>query len=172
MTAPQVQPEVWLRGPVEGFPAELQPAVHALMQAVEEVDAALTPLSLDQLWATPGGAASVGFHARHIAGALDRLYTYARGQALSEPQIVYMKMEGDPGDPPADAAELVGLVRSGINAALGQVRGTPVSDLALPRTVGRKQMPTTVLGLLFHGAEHSFRHAGQIITTSKVVRQG
>jgi hypothetical protein len=170
MTAPQALPEVWLRGPVEGYPAELQPAVHALLQAVEEVDAALTPLSLDQIWATPGGAASVGFHARHIAGALDRLYTYARGQALSESQIAYMKAEGVPGDPPADAVALLGIVRTGVDAALGQLRATPVSDLAEARTVGRKMLPTTVLGLLFHGAEHSTRHGGQLISTAKIVR--
>jgi len=172
MTAPQVQPEVWLRGPVEGFPAELQPAVHALMQAVEDVEAAVTPLSIDEIWAKPGGAASIGFHARHIVGALDRLYSYARGLALSETQIAYMKAEGVAGDPAPDGATLVNLVRTGVDAALGQLRSTPVSELADVRTVGRKQLPTTVLGLLFHGAEHSSRHAGQIITTAKVVRQG
>ena len=161
---------MWLRGPVEGYPAELQPAVHALLQAVEDVEAAVTPLSPDQIWATPGGAASVGFHARHLAGALDRLYSYARGQALSDAQIAYMKAEGVPGDPPADAAALVNIVRTGVNAALGQLRATPVSELAQPRAVGRKQLPTTVLGLLFHGAEHCTRHAGQIITTAKIVR--
>jgi hypothetical protein len=170
MTAPQTLPEVWLRGPVEGYPAELQPAVHALLQAMEDVEATLAPLALDEIWATPGGAASIGFHARHLAGALDRLLTYARGQALSEAQIVYMKAEGVPGEPAADAAELFGLVRSGINAALGQLRATPVSELGEVRTVGRKQMPTTVRGLLFHAAEHCTRHAGQMITTSKVVR--
>ena len=164
-------PEVWLRGAGEGYPAELQPVVHSLLQAREDVEATLASLGVDELWATPGGAASVGFHARHLAGALDRLLTYARGQALSEPQIVYMKAEGVPGDPPADAAELVGLVRSGITAALGQVRATPVSDLLAPRSVGRKQLPTTVLGLLFHAAEHCTRHAGQMITTAKIVRQ-
>ena len=120
----------------------------------------------------PGGAASVGFHARHLIGALDRLFTYARGQALSEAQIVYMKAEGVPGEPPADAAELFGLVRSGISAALGQVRSTAASELLQPRAVGRKQLPTTVLGLMFHAAEHCTRHAGQMITTAKVVRQG
>jgi hypothetical protein len=156
MTAPQTLPEVWLRGPVEGYPAELQPAVHALLQAMEDVEATLTPLALDEIWAT--------------AGALDRLLTYARGQALSEAQIVYMKAEGVPGEPAADAAELFGLVRSGINAALGQLRATPVTELGEARTVGRKQMPTTVRGLLFHAAEHCTRHAGQMITTSKVVR--
>jgi hypothetical protein len=171
MTAPQVQPEVWLRGPVEGYPAELQPAVHALMQAVEDVEAALTPLSLDQIWASPGGAASIGFHARHIAGALDRLYSYARGLALSETQVAAMKAEGIPGDPPAGAATLVNIVKTGVDAALGQLRATPVSELAERRVVGKKQLPTTVLGLLFHGAEHATRHAGQIITTAKIVRQ-
>jgi uncharacterized damage-inducible protein DinB len=172
MTAPQVQPEVWLRGPVEGFPAELQPAVHALMQAVEDVETALTPLSIDEIWARPGGAASVGFHARHIAGALDRLYTYARGLALSDTQVAAMKAEGVPGDPATGAAALVNLVRTGVDAALSQLRSTPVSELAEARAVGKKQLPTTVLGLLFHGAEHSTRHAGQIITTAKIVRQG
>jgi hypothetical protein len=33
----------------------------------------LGPLAVDEIWATPGGAASIGFHARHLAGALDRL---------------------------------------------------------------------------------------------------
>jgi hypothetical protein len=164
-------PEVWLRGTVEGYPAELQPVVHSLLQAQEEVEATLAALAVDEIWAKPGGAASVGFHARHLVGALDRLLSYARGQALSEQQIAFMKAEGTPGDPPADAAALAGLVRSGIEAALGQVRATPVSDLPLPRAVGRKQLPTTVLGLLFHAAEHCTRHAGQMITTAKVVRQ-
>jgi len=163
---------VWLRGPVEGFPAELQPAVHALIQAVEEVEATLTPLSVDEIWARPGGAASIGFHARHIAGALDRLYTYARGLALSETQVAAMKAEGVPGDPAPGALALVNLVKTGVDAALGQLRSTPVSELAEPRAVGKKQLPTTVLGLLFHGAEHSTRHAGQMITTAKIVRQG
>ena len=163
-------PEVWLRGAVAGYPAELQPIVHALLQAQEDVEATLAPLAVDEIWATPGGAASVGFHARHLAGALDRLFTYARGLALSEPQLVYMKAEGVPGDPPSDAAELFGLVRSGITAALGQLRATAVSELATPRAVGRKLLPTTVRGLLFHGAEHCTRHAGQMITTAKIVR--
>jgi hypothetical protein len=172
MTAPHVQPEVWLRGPVEGFPAELQPAVHALMQAVEDVETAIGPLSIDEIWDKPGGAASIGFHARHIVGALDRLYSYARGLGLSDTQIAYMKAEGVPGDPAPDAAALINLVKTGVDAALSQLRSTSVSELAEPRAVGRKQLPTTVLGLLFHGAEHSARHAGQIITTAKVVRNG
>ena len=131
-------PEVWLRGAVEGYAAELQPVVHALMQALEDVEATLAPLAVDEIWATPGGAASIGFHARHLAGSLDRLFTYARGQALSEPQVVYMKAEGDPGDPAADAAELVGLVRrprTVVGSCLRPTtRGVPSSDTAVLRT--------------------------------------
>ena len=171
MTASE-KPEAWLRGSVDGFEPLLMPVVHALVQVREDLAGLLASVPEEQVWLRPGGAASIGFHVRHTGGALDRLFTYARGQALSEPQVVYMKAEGDPGDPPAEAAELVGLVRSGITAALGQVRGTPVSELATTRAVGRKQLPTTVLGLLFHGAEHCTRHAGQMITTAKVVLEG
>jgi hypothetical protein len=36
--------------------------------------------------------------------------------------------------------------------------------------VGRARLPSTVFGLLFHVAEHTQRHAGQAITTAKIVR--
>jgi uncharacterized damage-inducible protein DinB len=47
-----------------------------------------------------------------------------------------------------------------------------VDDQALldPRLVGRAQLPSNVLGLLFHAAEHTMRHTGQVITTAKIVR--
>ncbi len=162
-------PEVWLRGPVAGYPPALQPVVHALLQALEDVERHVTPLSPAALWARPGGAASVGFHARHIAGALDRLFTYARNEPLSDEQLRRLKAEGEPGDPPAAAPDVVAGVRTGIERALAQLERTPVESLDEPRAVGRKQLPTTVLGLLFHAAEHSTRHAGQIVTTAKIV---
>jgi uncharacterized damage-inducible protein DinB len=37
------------------------------------------------------------------------------------------------------------------------------------RQVGKKQLPTTVGGLLVHVADHTQRHVGQAITTSKIV---
>jgi hypothetical protein len=37
------------------------------------------------------------------------------------------------------------------------------------RGVGRKMLPTTVGGLLVHCAEHTQRHAGQMVTTAKVM---
>jgi uncharacterized damage-inducible protein DinB len=163
-------PEVWMRGPVAGYAAELQPVVHALLQVIEDVEAALADLSAAEIWVRPGGAASVGFHVRHIGGALDRLFTYARDEALTAEQKAALAAEGDPGVPAAEAPELLADLHAGIERALAQLRATAASDLTQPRGVGRARLPTTVLGLLFHAAEHSTRHAGQIITTAKIVR--
>jgi uncharacterized damage-inducible protein DinB len=167
---PASQPEVWLRGPVEGYAPELQPVVHALLQVVEDVDAATADLDPDRIWRRPGGAASIGFHVKHIGGALDRLLTYARGELLTAEQKAWLATEGEPGAPPADAPALLLILRASIDRALDQVRATPAATLLTPRAVGRAGLPTTVLGLLFHAAEHSTRHAGQIITTAKIVR--
>lgn len=163
-------PEVWLRGPVAGYAPELQPVVHALLQVREEIEQHAADLTPEQLWARPAGAGSVGFHLRHIAGATDRLLTYARGEALSAEQLAFLKAEGVPGEPPATAADVVALATSGIDSALAQIKATPVSALLEGRTVGRAKLPTTVLGLVFHVAEHASRHAGQIATTRKVVK--
>jgi hypothetical protein len=163
-------PEVWLRGAVEGYAPELQPVVHALLQAVEDVELATRGLTIEQLWMRPGGAASIGFHMKHLPGALDRLLTYARGETLNADQKSALAAEGDSGTPPAAVEDLLSHLRSGVDRALAQVRTTRVAQLLDTRGVGRAALPTTVLGLLFHAAEHSTRHAGQIITTAKVVR--
>jgi DinB family protein len=147
----------------------LQPAAHALMQAGEELGAA-AGLTSDELWATPGGAASVGYHLRHIAGSIDRLLTYAQGLPLDRRQHETLGAESRPGMPPDEGAVLVAEARAAIDRAMQVLRDTPVAVLLEPRTVGRKALPTTVLGLLFHIGEHTQRHAAQIITTAKVVR--
>ncbi|HEX5830091.1 MAG TPA: DinB family protein, partial [Gemmatimonadaceae bacterium] len=100
-------PEPWLRGPVPGVPDELQPAAHALLQAREDLPRAAAGLAPTELWMRPGGAASVGFHLRHLAGSLDRLFTYARGESLSPAQLAALAAEQSPGDPPPDAATLL-----------------------------------------------------------------
>lgn len=164
------RPEFWLRGPVPGFPPLLQPVAHALLQAREDAERAASPLTVEQLWTRPGGAASAGFHLRHLAGSLDRLLTYARGEALSEEQLAFLATEGEPGAPPAQAAALVALVDGQVERALEQVRHTPEHTLLEQRRVGRAGLPSTVIGLLFHAAEHSTRHAGQLITTARVVK--
>lgn len=164
------QPEVWLRGPLEGYHAALMPAAHSLLQVREEVERLVNGLSTEALWARPGGAASAGFHLRHLAGSLDRLLAYARGEALSEAQMAFLAVEEAPGDPPETAEALARLVTETIGAALAQLRATPEDQLFAARRVGRAGLPSTTIGLLFHAAEHSQRHAGQLATTVKVVR--
>ena len=165
------KPEVWLRGPVEGIAALLQPVAHSLLQCGEEVQAHVPSLSPAQVWTKPNGAASIGFHIRHAAGSLDRLFTYARGEQLSAEQMKALKSEGEP-DYGTDAVpRLIEAFHTGIERALEQLRRTDEKRLLEHRAVGRAQLPSTVLGLLFHAAEHTQRHTGQMVTTMKVVRQ-
>jgi uncharacterized damage-inducible protein DinB len=147
----------------------LQPVAHALLHAVEDVRRVVTPLSDDVLWARPAGAASVGFHARHAAGALDRLFTYARGETLSAGQRATLAAETAPDEQgKGRAPDIVATFEAQVERALAQLRSTPVDRLTEPRQVGRARLPSTVLGLLFHAAEHTQRHVGQIITTAKI----
>lgn len=165
-------PEAWLSGPVEGVLPHLVPVAHALVQVRLDLHAAAAGLTPEELWARPGGAASVGFHLRHVAGVLDRLLTYARAEELSEEQMRALRNEGQPGEPPADAAALIADARAAIDRALDQVRATTPASLLEPRAVGRRRLPSTVLGLLYHAAEHATRHAGQAVTTTAILRGG
>jgi uncharacterized damage-inducible protein DinB len=164
------QPEVWMRGALPGYPGLLQPVAHSLLQSLEDVRAHLRDLTAEQLWTRPNGAAAIGYHVRHAAGSLDRLLTYARGELLSPAQLAALKVEGEP-DLRADAAtRLEEDFARAVDRALEQVRTTAESSLLEPRGVGRAQLPSTVIGLLFHAAEHTHRHMGQMVTTIKVVR--
>jgi uncharacterized damage-inducible protein DinB len=160
-------PEFWLRGPVPSIPPLLQPAAHALLQARADLQRAARGLAAGELWARPGGVASIGFHLRHTAGSIDRLLTYASGGALTADQMAVLRAEENPGDPPAAADTLLAGVDRAVDHALDMLRATPEAALVEPRAVGRAQLPATVLGLLFHLAEHAQRHAGQAITTRK-----
>lgn len=166
------EPEVWLRGPVEHVAPLLQPVAHGLLQCRLEVRGTLPSLTPAELWARPGGAASVGYHARHAVGSLDRLLTYARGEQLSETQRAALASEGraDVRDGIQDA--LVAEFDAAVERALAQVRRTEPATLLEQREVGRARLPSTVLGLLFHAAEHTQRHVGQLVTTAKIVRGG
>src|SRR5476651_1772792 len=88
------EPEVWLRGPVTNIQPLLQPVAHALLQARNEVNEMMHNLPNNKLWDKVAGLASPGFHLQHLTGVLDRLFTYARGEALNEAQLQYLKMEG------------------------------------------------------------------------------
>ena len=166
----QALPEVWLRGPLPEVPPLLQPVAHALLQAREEVHALLADFPAARLAERPLGLASVGFHLRHLAGVLDRTFTYARGAALSKTQLTYLAAEGQPPTHAGAVAELVAQFASQVDAALAQLHATPESSLPEWRGVGRAQLPSTVIGLLVHAAEHTTRHVGQLLVTARVVR--
>jgi uncharacterized damage-inducible protein DinB len=160
-------PEVWLRGPLPDYIDELQPVAHSLLQVREEIGA-IVSLPPEKLWSRPGGAASIGFHLKHLAGSLDRLLTYASGKQLSAAQR--QTLADEERSVPAERPDaLVRAAQAAIDRALNQIRSTPLCTLDEPREVGRDRLPSTVLGLLFHAAEHAQRHSAQIITTAKVV---
>jgi hypothetical protein len=162
-------PEVWLRGPLDGYHPMVMPVAHSLLQVREDLARLERTVTPDQLWARPGGAASVGFHIRHTGGALDRLLTYARGDALSAPQTLFLAGEERPGEPPVSLATLVIGLNAVIDRSLAQLRATAPDRLLDAREVGRGRLPSTVLGLLVHAAEHSTRHMGQAITTARIL---
>ena len=168
MTVPK-ETEAWQRGPVPGFEPLLMPIVHALIQVQEDLQRLVSVVPAEHVWQRPGGAASIAFHVSHIGGALDRLFTYARGEALSEAQRAAARAEGKPADPPQALTALVAEVNGTIERAFDQLRATKADSLLDERKVGRAALPSTVLGLLFHAAEHCTRHVGQAITTAKIL---
>jgi len=162
-------PEYWLRGPVDNMPPLLQPIAHALLQARDEVNGMMADLPERLLWEKPAGMASPAFHLQHLAGVLDRLFTYARGEQLSQTQLAYLAAEGK--DKSQTVAELLAAFNMQVDIALKQLRETDERTLTATRGVGRAQIPSTVMGLLVHAAEHTMRHTGQLLVTVKVLNQ-
>jgi uncharacterized damage-inducible protein DinB len=160
------QLEYWLRGPVPGIPPLLQPVAHAILQAREEVNVLIDGFPAEKLWERPAGVAAVGFHLQHLTGVMDRLLTYGRGEALARGQLEYLAREGTPGD---EVKELVERFNQQVDKALAQIAATPEGSLTEVREVGRDKIPSTVGGLLFHAAEHTQRHLGQLLVTVRVL---
>lgn len=161
--------EAWLTGPVAGVDRILMPAAHALLQARAEIEQVASDLTAEELAVKPGGAASLSFHLRHVAGAIDRLLSYSRGQQLTDEQRRYAASEGTI-DPRATGKDLVKVATDGIDRALVAIRAADPASLFDARAVGRQALPSTIYGLLGHIAEHTTRHTGQIIATAKIVR--
>jgi hypothetical protein len=140
--------------------------LHALELAGEDLERWCGGLSDDQVNESPAGIAPVAFHIRHIARSMDRLLTYAEGRPLSTEQIAKMKTEIEARSTRSELfAELsTALAESGV-----RVRVFGRDRMNEPRRVGRKELLTTVGGLLVHVADHTQPHVGQAITTSKLI---
>lgn len=160
--------EVWLRGPLPGVLPALQPVAHALLQAREELNDVMSAFPGRLLWKRPAGVASVAFHLQHMTGVLDRLLTYAHAQMLSAAQLQYISEEGK--EQPVTVNELVQQFNRQVDKALDQIKNTAVTTLFETRAVGRAQIPSTVMGLMVHAAEHTMRHLGQLLVTVKIIQ--
>jgi uncharacterized damage-inducible protein DinB len=163
--------EWWQRGPIDGIPAVLQPIAHILLQVRESVGEIVEPLTEHEWNARPAGVASAAFHVRHIAGVVDRLFTYARGNALSPEQFAAIQSEGRE-LLAADVAPALAALSARVDAAVAELRTIDVTTLGDFRAVGRARLPSTVIGCLVHGAEHAMRHVGQLSVTARIVRSG
>ena len=164
-------PEHWQRGPVDGVPPLLQPVAHTLLQAMDEIQKVMENFPLILLWERPAGMASPAFHVQHIAGVLDRLFTYADNKQLSIEQMQYLKAEGKQ-DNNITIEFLSTYLKNQVINSIEHLKNTDQNTLTEFRGVGRKQLPSTVIGLLFHAAEHTMRHTGQLIVTVNVLKGG
>jgi hypothetical protein len=157
-----------MRGPLEGVSALLAPTLFSFQQAREDLASFTEGLTTDQMWARPFGLAPVGFHIRHIGRSVERLTTYMLDRPLDAAQSVALGTELEAGE---SRKELLAEMERHLTWASVEIRNTPETRLREPRGVGRKRLPTTVIGLIVHIAEHTQRHVGQAIVTAKIFRQ-
>ncbi|MDH5284326.1 MAG: DinB family protein, partial [Gemmatimonadota bacterium] len=136
-------PDVWLRGPLPGIAPYLQPAAHALLQVREDIEPVVAPLSEAQLWVRPQGTASIGFHLLHLAGSLDRLLAYSRGESLSPEQLKALAREKSVYEDRPSRVTLMADLSQAIDRALLYFKTLTPASLLLPREVGRQKLPST-----------------------------
>lgn len=161
-------PEFWMSGPVPGVPGLLQPVAHALLQIRKEARRDLAGFRDENLWIRPKGMASVGFHLKHITGVIDRMFAYAEEKPLSEEQFAWLRSE-TAAEENSEVSALLSAMDKTIEEAVNRLKLTEESRLAETRFLGRKKIPVTLIGLLFHSAEHGMRHLGQMKVTAKIV---
>ena len=159
-------PEPWMRGPIAGVHPLLAPVLYSFQMAREDLDKHTAGLPAERIWATPHGMASVGFHIRHIAGSTNRLMTYLQGRELAAAQ--WNALAAEESAVALSREQLLAALDAAFRDAETVIRGIDPATLTDARTVGRKRLPTTVIGLLTHIAEHTQRHVGQAIGAAKL----
>ena len=142
------------------------PVFFSFTQVREDLAKQTAGLTHDQLWRKMDGA-SLGFHLKHIAGSVERITTYLMGEQLTDEQLQSLKQESTPD---SDLRELLEKIDQSLAASEQKLRTIDPKTIYESRSVGRKALPTTVLGLIVHLAEHTQRHLGQAISTAKLLR--
>ena len=160
-------PEPWLRGILPGLDPVVAHLLRASEQIQEDLARAINPLSTAQLWSTPHGMTSAGFHAKHLAGSTGRLCTYLDGHQLDADQLAAMRAESAGSESPAD---LIAHVRTAFERYEHLVKSLHRAHFGDIREIGRKRLQTTAIGLAIHIAEHGQRHVGGLIAAAKLAR--
>lgn len=163
--APYVEP--WLSGTHSDIPAVSRAVLHAFDLALDDIARWTAGLSDLEVHAQPLGLPPVSFHLKHIARSVDRLLTYAEGGQISADQLALLKSEQTGSE---TLAELLAEVEASFSNATDRVKTLATADFNTFRGVGRKQLPTSIGGALVHVADHTQRHVGQVVTTSKVIK--
>ena len=156
-----------MRGPLEGVEPLVMPLFYTFQHVREDLALHTQGITQQQLWHRLEPLPPLGYHLRHIAGSVDRLTSYLMGRALTEQQLQFLRTEAKPG---ATLEELLGAIHTCFANAERELKTIDPSAIHQFRGIGRKQLPSTVLGLIVHIAEHTQRHLGQAITTAKLVR--
>ncbi len=164
---PEPQPEPWMRGIVPGIDPVIGHLLRASEHIREDLEAALAPLNKDELWATSQGMTSAGFHAKHLAGSIERLCCYLEGGQLSSRQLAQLKLEGSGDESPL---ALLDAVKEALGRYEELVRGLTPPHFADVREIGRRRLRTTAISLAIHIAEHGQRHVGQAISAAKLAK--
>ncbi len=159
-------PEPWLRGTLPEVPAVPRAVLHALLLAEEDIRRWTPQLTDMEIHAEPLGLTPYAFHVRHIAHSLDRLLTYAEGSPLNVIQRAALHVELEPG---MHREAMLSEFGAALREAEARILSLPLDALEEPRPVGAKRLPATLGGLLVHLADHTQRHAGQAVTTAKLL---
>jgi uncharacterized damage-inducible protein DinB len=154
-----------MRGIVPGLDPVIGHLLRASEHIREDLEHAIAPLNRDQLWATPHGMTSAGFHAKHLAGSTERLCTYLEGEQLNADQLAQMKLESAGEESPV---ELIAAVKDVLERYEELVRSLTPERFGEVRAIGRKRLQTTAISLAIHIAEHGQRHVGQAISAAKL----
>lgn len=169
-SVPYIEP--WLRGTYVDVPAVARAVLHAFELAIDDLAKWTDGLTDVEIHTMPLELPPLAFHLRHIARSTDRLLSYAEGEQLSAEQLTKLKAEevGPQHDERETLTALLDEVKASFANATARVRALANADMNSFRGVGRKQMPTSVGGLLVHVADHTMRHVGQVVTTAKVLK--
>ena len=169
-TSPAPSTEPWLRGTHTDVSAAGRAVLHALELALDDLKKWTAGLTDAEIHAQPLGLPPIAFLLRHIAGSTDRILTYAEGGQLSAEQLASLKVEQGGEGKLGSLAELLAEVEASFRNAADRIRVIATADLNTSRSVGRKQLPTSIGGALIHVADHTQRHTGQVVTTAKVLK--